>query len=215
MTSTIPILYEDEQILAVDKPEGIASIPDRSPEKTDVLSVLSQQRGRPLLVVHRLDKDVSGVMVFAKTPEAHVALNQQFQGHQVEQTYLALVHGVVKAEMGQIDKPLRQFGSGRMGVDESQGKASLTTFKVKERFNRYSFVMAQPATARRHQIRVHLYSLGHPVVGDSLYGRPELQKGFSRLMLHSSEIQLTLLPGDKKIFSSPLPPSFRSVLPTQ
>ena len=185
----IPILYEDDGIIAVDKPAGIASIPERDRAKETVLSLLEKQTGKKLLIVHRLDKEVGGVMLFAKTAEAHRYLNEEFFSRNVRKTYLALVLGTIKEDNGEIDRPIRQFGSGRMGVDEKRGKPSVTKYEVVERFDDRTLVRAYPVTGRRHQIRVHLYHIGHPIVGDQHYGDRNAQKNFPRLMLHAERIE--------------------------
>ncbi|MBN2188447.1 MAG: RluA family pseudouridine synthase [Chitinispirillaceae bacterium] len=194
----ITVLYEDDDILAVDKPAGIASIPERNRSVESVKAMLEKQLGQKLFVVHRLDKEVSGVMLFAKTAAAHRYLNEAFFNRNVHKTYRALVLGAVKEDKGEIDAPIRQFGSGRMGVDKKKGKPSLTRFEVLERSGACTLLRAFPLTGRRHQIRVHLYHIGHPVAGDPLYGDKNLRKDYSRLMLHAEKIQFKN-PGGKKI----------------
>lgn len=130
----IPILFEDDDILAIEKPEGLASIPEGDPARPSLLSILSARFPHKLYVVHRLDKDVSGAIRFAKHPEAHRHLNEQFSQRRVHKTYLALAHGVVEVDQDVIDGRLRQYGSGRMGVDPVRGKRALTEFQVLERF---------------------------------------------------------------------------------
>jgi RluA family pseudouridine synthase len=193
----IPVLYEDDDIIAVDKPAGTASIPERDRAKETVLSLLEKQTGRKLFIVHRLDKDAGGVMLFAKTADAHRYLNEEFFNRNVSKTYLALVHGTVQEDKGEIDRPLRQFGSGRMGVDEKKGKPSLTKYEVIKRSDDRTLVHAYPVTGRRHQIRVHLYHIGHPIVGDQRYGDRNVQKNFPRLMLHAERIEFTSKNGKK------------------
>jgi len=185
----IPILYDHNDILAIEKPAGISSIPERNLSKETVLSILEKQLGQKLFVVHRLDKEVSGVMLFARTAAAHKHLNKAFFDRTVSKTYRALVLGVIKEETGTIDKPIRQFGSGRMGVDEKKGKPCQTSFEVLERFDDTTLLNAFPVTGRRHQIRVHLYAIGHPVAGDPLYGDKNTQKKYPRLMLHAVKIK--------------------------
>jgi len=208
----IPILFENSDVVAVDKPEGLTSIPGSEKGNDTLLALVSQQYPEKLFVVHRLDKDVSGVMLFAKNAAAHKCLNDQFSGRTVKKTYLALVHGVVEKSDGSIHKPIRQFGSGRMGVDEVRGKPSTTDFAVVERFPAYTLVKALPATGRRHQIRVHFYSIGHPIVGDSRYGDKEKARPFPRMMLHARSITFRLPTGEETTVESPLPESFASVL---
>lgn len=212
IVSLIPVLFEDADVLAVNKPEGLASIPERDTTQENLQSLLSTSRQTKLYVVHRLDKEVSGVMLFAKNAAAHKFLNEQFFHHRIRKSYLALVHGVIAQESGTIDVPLRQFSSGRMGVDKVQGKESITTFLVTKRFNAYTLVEAHPVTGRRHQIRVHLYSLGHAIVGDPLYGEKEMQRRFPRLMLHAHRIEFRLPLGNEVMIEAPVPESFTKAL---
>ncbi|NOT53777.1 MAG: RNA pseudouridine synthase, partial [Deltaproteobacteria bacterium] len=190
------------------KPEGLASIPERDTAQDNLLARLSATRPTKLYIVHRLDKEVSGVILFAKNAAAHKFLNEQFSRHTVRKTYRAVVHGVVAHESGTIDAPLRQFGSGRMGVDSKRGKESVTSFQVLQRFAAHTLVEARPVTGRRHQIRVHLYSRGHAIVGDPLYGEKELQRQFPRLMLHAQRIAVQLPSGDEVVIEAPVPESF-------
>jgi len=187
----VPILYEDDDVIAVDKPVGVASIPERDRSKNTVQSLLEKQLGRKPFIVHRLDKEVGGVMLFAKNPETHKYLNEAFFNRNVHKTYRALVHGTIQEPKRSIDRPIRQFGSGRMGVDEKRGKPSCTNFEVIKRLDQRTLIRAYPVTGRRHQIRVHLYHIGHPIVGDRLYGDRELQKTYPSLMLHSERIEFT------------------------
>jgi tRNA pseudouridine32 synthase / 23S rRNA pseudouridine746 synthase len=210
---TIPVLFEDNDVLAVDKPEGLTSIPGSEQGKDTLLGLVSKLYPDKLFVVHRLDKDVSGVMLFAKNAAAHKSLNDQFAGRTVKKTYCALVVGVLDKSDGAIAKPIRQFGSGRMGVDELAGKPSATDFEVIERFAEYSLVNAFPKTGRKHQIRVHFYSIGHPIAGDTRYGDKEKAlASFPRMMLHARSITFTLPSGGEKTIESPLPQSFSTAL---
>jgi len=208
----ISILFEDEDVIAVDKPEGLVAIPERRPQGDSLLELLGAQREEKLFVVHRIDKDTSGVIVFARNAQAHRFLNQQFEARQVEKVYLALVHGVVGQDGGTIDQPLRQCGSGRIAVDAERGKPSVTDIRVAERFASHTLIEAHPRTGRRHQIRVHLYHLGHPIVGDPLYGEAVIQKGFPRLMLHARMLTLQLPSGADLTVEAPIPESFQASL---
>jgi tRNA pseudouridine32 synthase / 23S rRNA pseudouridine746 synthase len=210
----ISILFEDEDVVAVDKPEGLAVIPERRPEAESLLGLLEARRDEKLFVVHRIDKDTSGVVVLARNAQTHRFLNGQFETRQVEKTYLVLVHGSVEPETGTIDVPLRPFGSGRVGVDVQKGKPSVTDFGVVERFDSYTLIEAHPRTGRRHQIRVHLYHLGHPIVGDRLYGDKAVQSQFPRLMLHAQRITLQLPSGPDLSVEAPVPESFHATLDT-
>jgi len=199
---TIPVLYENDDIIAVDKPEKIASIPERNREKISLLKILTEARKQKFYVVHRLDKQVSGVILFAKNAEAHRYLNNQFEQRQVHKTYLAVVHGTVAGKSGIIDKALRRFGSGRMGEDHERGKPCLTEFAVEKRFPYYTLVNVYPKTGRKHQIRAHFFSIGHAIVGDTLYGDKSLQKNFPRLMLHALNIRFSWLSREEVFIES-------------
>jgi tRNA pseudouridine32 synthase / 23S rRNA pseudouridine746 synthase len=209
----IPLLFEDVDILVVNKPEGLASIPERDATQESLVTLLSAARPTKLYVVHRLDKEVSGVILFAKNAAAHTFLNEQFSHHTVRKTYLALVHGVMAQERGTIDVPLRQFGSGRMGVDSKRGKASITNFHVLTRFDARTLIEVHSLTGRRHQIRVHLYRLGHAIVGDPLYGeKGPMHYPFPRLMLHAQKIEVRLPSGNEVMIEALVPESFTKAL---
>jgi RluA family pseudouridine synthase len=174
--------------------------------------MLSAQRAQKLYVVHRIDRETSGVIVFARNAEAHRQLNRQFETRSVEKVYLALVHGVIADDQGEIDEPLRQFGSGRVAVDPERGKESLTEFRILHRLPAFTLVEARPHTGRRHQIRVHLYSIGHAVVGDPLYGDRTIQRSYHRLMLHAHRLSLRLPSSKGLTIEAPIPESFSRVL---
>jgi tRNA pseudouridine32 synthase/23S rRNA pseudouridine746 synthase len=206
----VQILFENDGVLAVDKPEGVVSISEAG--KGGLPEMLSSVYPGKLYPVHRLDREASGVIVFAKDPAMHRHLNGEFDRRSVRKTYLALTHGNMATNRGVINKPIREFGSGRMGVDARLGKPSSTEFKVYERLKGYTLVRAYPLTGRRHQIRVHLYSLGHPIVGDLKYGERAEQEKFPRLMLHAMEIEFDLPGGERMKIEAPVPESFESVL---
>jgi RluA family pseudouridine synthase len=209
---TIPVLFENDDIIAVDKPVKLASIPERNREKISLLRILSETFNCRFFVVHRLDKQVSGVILFAKNPETHRHLNLQFQQRKVHKTYMALVHGAIEGDAGVIETPLRRFGSGRMGDDQARGKPCRTEFSVVERVPGYTLVRVNPLTGRKHQIRAHFFSIGHPVVGDPLYGDKSLQKTFLRLMLHALSIRFKSAAGDEIQIKSTATESFKSIL---
>jgi len=208
----IHTLFEDDDILAADKPEGIACIPERVKGKENLLSVLESARPGKLYVVHRIDKEASGIVLFAKNAAAHRHVSLQFENRSVRKTYAALTHGVIAESGGRIEKPLRPFGSGRAGVDEGRGKACSTEFHVEARFESCTMVRVHPLTGRRHQIRVHLYSIGHPIAGDPLYGEQAEQIRFPRLMLHARTIGFALPSGRFVTVESALPKTFLDVL---
>jgi tRNA pseudouridine32 synthase/23S rRNA pseudouridine746 synthase len=219
------IIYEDDGIIAVSKPCGIASIPERHPTGNDLLSILSREMAKKLYVVHRLDKDVSGVIVFAKNPEIHRALNKLFESRLIEKTYVALVYGHVLDREGYIKAPLRRFGSGRVGVDYKRGKESLTYYRVLKRYKACTLLSVLPKTGRSHQIRAHLYHIGHPIMGDPLYGKTksiqqntktdnetEVMPDIPRLMLHALSLKFTINGSCRYFFKSSLPDDFRCIL---
>jgi tRNA pseudouridine32 synthase/23S rRNA pseudouridine746 synthase len=208
----IPILYEDGDVIAANKPEGLASIPERSRPENCLVSLLTVQLGQRLYIVHRLDKDASGLILFARNARAHSFLNDQFAAHTAEKVYLALVQGVVVPDSGRIDAALRQFGSGRMGVDADRGKPCTTGFSVRRRFTEHTLLEIRPQTGRRHQIRVHLYSRGHPIAGDLRYGERSTQRQFPRLMLHAFRLGLKLPAGAGIVIEAPVPESFLAPL---
>jgi RluA family pseudouridine synthase len=208
----LPILFENDDLLAIDKPEGLAVIPERAPGAPCVIQQLEAARNGRHFVVHRIDKDVSGVLLVAKTAAAHRYLNGLFEARHVRKTYLAILHGHVSAAQGRITAPIRQFGSSRMGVDTRAGKPSLTLYRVTETLARFTQVAAHPITGRRHQLRVHFYHLGHPIVGDHWYGEFEVQSAFPRLMLHARSIALALPDGSQVHITAPPPASFAAAL---
>lgn len=208
------VLYEDDDIVAIDKPEGLAAVPQRRPDGQSLFERLSARRAERLYIVHRIDRETSGVIVFARNARTHRRLNEQFEKRIVSKTYLALVHGVIADDQGEIDRPLRQFGSGRVAVDPERGKLSTTEFRVLQRLGAFTLVEAYPQTGRRHQIRVHFYSIGHPLVGDPLYGDQAVQRGWPRLMLHARRLTLDHPPGGRLTIEAPVPSSFTRALQT-
>ncbi len=217
MSYMVRILFENDDIIAVDKPAGLACIAERDKEKDNLHAQLLVMYPYKVYIVHRLDKEASGVVLFAKNTAAHRCLCRQFTEHTVEKTYRALVQGTITGDSGTIDKPLRQFGSGRVAVDTQGGKPCITEFAVAERFSDYTLVRAYPVTGRRHQLRVHFYSIGHPIVGDPLYGqhratRHESRTTDLRLMLHAEKIKFILPFGEQMIIVSPLPESFMQAI---
>jgi RluA family pseudouridine synthase len=172
MPIAIPALYSDEAILAVDKPSGILSIPDRYDPDAPVASSELRSAWGKLLVVHRLDKDTSGVLIYARSPEAHRDLSASFESRSVAKAYRALVRGLPAWDETVCELPLSADGDRlhRTVVDAHHGKRSLTAFAVIERYKDCALVEAKPETGRTHQVRVHLSALGHPCLCDPLYG---------------------------------------------
>ena len=172
MPTTLPVIYSDEFLLAIDKSSGILSIPDHwDPDVPDAVTELKATWGK-LFVVHRLDKDTSGVLLFAKSPEAHKLLSEAFESRRVAKVYRALVHGAPTWDEIACDLPLSPDGDRfhRTIVDAHKGKPSTTAFTVVARYKDHALVEARPTTGRTHQVRVHLAGLGHPCLCDPLYG---------------------------------------------
>jgi len=180
------VLHVDDQILVVDKPAGISVLPDGWEPDTPYLVQQLEAEFSKLWVVHRLDKVTSGVMVFARSAESHRALNTQFEQHTAAKIYHAICNGNPKWEGHTARHPLRiNVGhSHRTVVDHSHGKPSETHFKVLQRYQDCALLEAVPATGRTHQVRVHAYALGHPLVGDILYSAP-LTELIDRPALHA------------------------------
>lgn len=197
-------IHCDETLVIADKPSGLLSVPGRGPEKAICAnSVLSQRHG-PVLTVHRLDMDTSGVMVFARTKEAQRALSRQFELRRVRKTYEALVQGQMAQDSGTIDlaiakhsldRPLRQL--------DPNGQTAITHWQVLQREAELTRVRLTPETGRSHQLRLHLASLAHPILGDVFYGDPA---SHSRLCLHAQTLGLQH-PASKEnvVYSTPTP----------
>jgi RluA family pseudouridine synthase len=170
--ATIPIIWSDETLLVISKPPGLLSLPDGyDPALPHLKSELCSEFG-PLWIVHRLDRDTSGVMVLARSAEAHRIINTQFQERSVRKVYKALVLGNPGWDRKIIEEPLK-INAGRRHrtvIDQKKGKHAVTQFLVCERFHQYCLLEAVPQTGRRHQIRVHLAGEGFPIACDSLYG---------------------------------------------
>jgi 23S rRNA pseudouridine1911/1915/1917 synthase len=166
------ILFEDDSLLVLNKPHGLLVLPDRFRRELPNLHRILQEELGAIFVVHRIDKDTSGIIVFAKTAEAHAALSAQFENRLVEKTYAGITLGVPALEEGEIDLPLEetQGNPGVMRVSRKSGKEALTRYKVLERFQGYAFLELKPQTGRMHQIRVHLRAVGIPLVADKVYG---------------------------------------------
>jgi tRNA pseudouridine32 synthase/23S rRNA pseudouridine746 synthase len=182
--------YADESLIVVDKPAGLLAVPGRGTAGLDCVSRRVQTCWADAQIVHRLDMATSGVMVFARGSDAQRALSRAFESRQVDKRYVAVVQGLVSGASGAIDLPMRADWPNRprQMVDPVHGRASLTRWRVigRDAANRTTRLMLEPVTGRSHQLRVHLAAIGHPIVGDILYGGPAAR----RLMLHACAIEL-------------------------
>jgi 23S rRNA pseudouridine1911/1915/1917 synthase len=198
----LSILYEDKDVVAIDKPAGMVVHAGAGVHAGTLVNALLHHYGalsavggflRPG-IVHRLDRYTSGVLLVAKNDAAHHGLAAQFSSRQVEKLYLALVHGSVAAESGRIDRPIARdpIRRTRMTARLKKGRPAWTEYRVLRRFARFTLLEARIGTGRTHQIRVHLSSIGHPVVGDTLYGAPARLPGhpaLGRYFLHAQRIR--------------------------
>jgi len=167
----LDIIYEDNDLVIVNKPAGMLVIPDRFDSEQPSLNKLLQARYGNIFVVHRLDRDTSGVICFARNEPAHKYLSMLFQEREVDKFYAGIVTGIVSPEEGRIESPIAEHPAikGKMIVAK-KGKDSVTDYKVVEQWPLYALVQFQLHTGRTHQIRVHMQSIGHPLVCDELYG---------------------------------------------
>lgn len=208
--ATLPTLFLDADTLVVDKPVGLASIPEGDLTAPCALHEAQQNVPGRLWIVHRLDKEVSGVLLFARSAAAHRHYCQCFEHRLVEKIYLGLAHGRIEADTGTIDFPLRVFGSGRTGVDVAAGKSARTDFRVLQRWATATLVEVGLHTGRKHQIRAHFHALGHSLLGDPRYGDRAAASAWPRLFLHARSLALTTPGGAPLSVSSPLPEAFAS-----
>lgn len=202
----LPVIYEDEHVLVVNKPAGLLSMAkgEYCPEAT------LEDYG---LLVHRLDRDTSGIVILAKDPATQKMLRKQFQDRKTHKTYIAIVDGVPKHAQAMIDLPIsRNLKHPTTFQVDQNGKPSQTKYQILETKNGKSLVELKPITGRTHQLRVHLKYLGTPILGDPVYGT---EKSAPRLMLHAKELEITI-PGKngnlRKTFTAPLPEIFTTVM---
>ena len=196
------VIYEDENVLVLDKPAGLLSEAKGQycPEKT--LADFGY-------IAHRLDRDTSGVVILAKTEEVQKFLKKQFQDRKVHKTYYAVVEGRPKLDAARIDLPLlRNKKRPTTFLVDANGKEAETFYKVVKANDKYALVELKPTTGRTHHLRVHMKYLGHPILGDQVYGEGDAD----RLYLHACELEITLPGGKRTTFRSELPKSFEDVV---
>ena len=192
------ILHDDHEVVLVDKPSGLLSVPGKGPNLTDCLIARVQLVFPTALLIHRLDRDTSGVMVFALTPHAQRHLGLQFEKRQTKKTYVARVWGEMAEKTGTVDLPLIVDWPNRpkQMVDHENGKQAVTDWRVMRSSSNETRVRLMPRTGRSHQLRVHMLAIGHPILGDPFYAT-DAARDHSRLMLHSETLQFRHPDGGK------------------
>ena len=223
-TRALDIIYEDPLLAVLNKPAGLVVHPAHGHAEGTLLNALlarypelrtwPEEEGWPGLV-HRLDRDTSGVLAVARTPEARASLRVQFKARQVRKVYWALVIGRPKLAQARIDSPIARDPAQRkrMAVVREGGRPACTEYKVLEYLGNYALLEVRPETGRTHQIRVHLAAIGYPVAGDRVYGPQRQRLSLDRLFLHATELTLRHpKTGEEMTFSAPLPPELEGVL---
>ena len=219
----IDIIYEDKDIIVVNKPKGMVVHPaNGNPDGTLVNAILAKCKDslsgiggeiRPG-IVHRLDKDTSGLLIIAKNDQAHINMSKQIQDRKVIKKYIALVKGVIGENTATIDMPIARSTKDRkkMAVDP-KGKEAITHYKVLQRYDKYTLLEIKIDTGRTHQIRVHMSYIGHPVVGDMQYSNGKNEFGIEGQMLHSKYLEFDHpITGKRLKLEAPLPEYFEQVL---
>jgi len=233
----IPIIYEDENILTINKPSGLLVHGDARPNGPTLVDWIKENRpeiigtGENIIlangdvierpgIVHRLDKDTSGVLLVAKNHDTFLFLKEQFKDREVEKTYTAFVYGKVKETEGVIDRPIGRSASDFRKWSAQRGargelREAITEYKVIKATDEWSFLELRPKTGRTHQIRVHLKAVHHPIVCDKLYApNHECLLGFKRTALHARLISIELPDGHRKTFEAEYPEDFTLALET-
>ncbi|MFQ5340149.1 MAG: RluA family pseudouridine synthase [Anaerolineae bacterium] len=221
------VVYDDDDVVVVNKPAGMVVHPApghqagtlvnallaRFPEIAGLAEGEHEPTRRPG-IVHRLDKQTSGLILVAKHEAARQFLQRQFKEREVQKTYIALVEGRLQPPSGIIDAPIGRHPQRRqrMAVLQRSGRPAKTVYHLIEYLNDYSLISVQPITGRTHQIRVHLAAIEHPVVGDGVYGYRRQRLGIGRQFLHAWKLALTLPSGEAREFIAPLPADLRHVL---
>ena len=207
--SSIQIVPPAAALLGINNPTLLLSGPGRAEDNRDCLVTRLQENGYPeARIVHRLDWETSGLIVLARDPDSHRELSRQFHDRETEKAYTALCWGQPATDSGSIDLPLRYDPptKPRHVVDHEQGKHALTHWKVIARYAEYCRVELTPITGRSHQLRVHMLSIGHPLLGDRLYAHEQALQAHERLCLHASMLSLTHpQSGERLRFECPAP----------
>jgi tRNA pseudouridine32 synthase/23S rRNA pseudouridine746 synthase len=201
------ILHADDDIIVLDKPHGLLTVPGKDPRLADSLETRVQAKWPTSKVVHRLDKDTSGLLLMALNKRALGILGSQFEHRKTTKSYVARVWGLIEDDHGFVDLPLATDWENkpRQQVDHERGRASRTEWRVLARENNVTRVSLIPHTGRTHQLRVHMMSLGHPILGDEFYATGEALDAAERLQLHATELGFKHPDGTPMSFVSPPP----------
>lgn len=219
----LDIVYEDDDVIVINKPQGMVVHPAAGNESGTLVNALLYHCGESLSaingvirpgIVHRIDKDTSGLLVAAKNNEAHLKLSEQLKERKALRKYNALVNGNIKEDFGTVNKPIGRSPSDRKKMAIVQGgREAVTHYSVLERFGRYTLIECVLETGRTHQIRVHMASLGHSIVGDKVYGVKKERFNLNGQLLHARTIGFVHpKTGEMMEFSAPLPDYFEAVL---
>lgn len=221
----LDILYEDSDIILINKPKGMVVHPAAGHYSGTLVNGLMAHCKNELSgingvmrpgIVHRIDMDTTGVLVVCKNDKAHNAIAEQLKVHSITRKYYAIVHGVLKADTGTVNAPIGRHPVDRkkMSINEKNGKEAVTHYRVLQRFRRFTFVECQLETGRTHQIRVHMASIGHPLLGDQVYGPAKVPfSGLQGQTLHAGVLGI-IHPstGEYMEFTAPLPAYFEAIL---
>ena len=220
----LDVVYEDDDLIVVNKPRGMVVHPAPGHEDGTLVNALLYHCGESLSgvggerrpgIVHRIDKDTSGLIIVAKNDFAHLALSAQLADHTLARTYEAVVHGTLREDSGTVDAPIGRHPTDRkrMTVTDKNSRRAVTHWAVIARYNGYTHVRCNLETGRTHQIRVHMAYIGHPILGDMVYGRKRPEKGLVGQCLHARALRfLHPRTGEPVELTCPLPPYFQDVL---
>ena len=203
----LTVLHVDDDIVVLDKPSGLLTVPGKDPSLSDSLEARARERWPTATVVHRLDKDTSGILLMALNKKALGFLGSQFEHRKTSKSYVARIWGQLQPDQGFVDLPLATDWENkpRQRVDHERGRASRTEWTVIARENDATRVGLVPHTGRTHQLRVHMMSLGHPILGDEFYATGEALAAADRLQLHAEALGFTHPDGTPMRFVSPAP----------
>lgn len=220
----LDILYEDQDIIIVNKPKQMVVHPAPGHYSGTLVNALMYHCGQELSgingtmrpgIVHRIDMDTTGSLIVCKNDMAHQSLSEQLKVHSIKRVYVAIVHGNIKEDNGTVNAPIGRHPTERkkMSIHTKNGRNAITHYKVLERFGEYTYIQCELETGRTHQIRVHMAHIGHPIIGDPLYGPAKDKWKLQGQCLHAGELELTHpVTGERMLFEAPLPEYFEKVL---